>query len=189
MTGIPISIFVDEYVHSEDGGAQLEKLMQHLSTDILSSLSYLHTRSIVHLDVKPSNLLVSDHVSLVDFGCARFVDSADLDWGDGDKSYSAPERIAGKRPSTKSDIWSFGAVLFEMCFGAAPHRMLATLTLNAERRSPALLSFLNEVLALEPARRPSAEQCLQNPWFEACGQLQVPHESREFRSRSASFEG
>lgn len=40
---------------------------------------------------------------------------------------------------------SFGAVLFEVCFGVAPHRMLTTLTMNAERRSPALLSFLNEV--------------------------------------------
>ncbi|EYC34323.1 hypothetical protein Y032_0001g359 [Ancylostoma ceylanicum] len=189
MVGVPISIFVEEFVHGREEGGHLEKLMQHLSTDILSALSYLHTRNIAHLDVKPANLLVSDHVSLVDFGCARFVDAADLDWGDGDKSYSAPERIAGKQPSTKSDIWSFGAVLFEVCFGVAPHRMLTTLTMNAERRSPALLSFLNEVLALEAARRPSAEECMQHQWFEACNQLRVPHERREFKSRSASFEG
>ncbi|ETN83910.1 kinase domain protein, partial [Necator americanus] len=172
MAGVPISVFVDEFVHSVEGG-QLEKLMQHLSTDILSALSYLHTRSIAHLDVKPANLLVSDHVSLVDFGSARFLDADDVDWGDGDKSYSAPERIAMKRPSAKSDIWSFGAVLFEVCFGVAPHRMLTTLTVNAERRSQALLSFLNEenvtgdsiqVLALEAARRPSAAECLQHQW-------------------------
>ncbi|VDM67588.1 unnamed protein product [Strongylus vulgaris] len=99
MTGVPISVYVDEFEHGNGEDGPLEALMQRLSADILSAISYLHTRSI------PANLLVSDRVSLIDFGCARFVDAPDLDWGDGDKSYSAPERIAGKRPSTKSDIW------------------------------------------------------------------------------------
>ncbi|KAK5967598.1 hypothetical protein GCK32_005965 [Trichostrongylus colubriformis] len=189
MPGVVISTYVDEFVHIHDESGELERLLRHLSTDILGALGYLHARNIVHLDVKPSNLLVSDHVSLIDFGCARFVGSSEaMAWTDSDKSYSAPERIAGKPPSTASDVWSFGAVLFELCFGVAPHRMLTTLTMNPERRSQALLSFLNEVLALEASRRPTAEECLQKGWFKRVTHLEVPHEIREF-SRSVSFEG
>nr|CDJ86920.1 Src homology-3 and Immunoglobulin I-set and Fibronectin and Serine threonine protein kinase-related domain containing protein [Haemonchus contortus] len=189
MPGVGISAYVDEFVHMHDESGELERLLRRLSGDILGALSYLHARDIVHLDVKPLNLLVSDHVYLIDFGCARFVDDEEaLAWTDSDKSYSAPERIAGKPPSTASDIWSFGAVLFELCFGVAPHHMLPTLTTNPEQRSPALLSFLNEVLALEASRRPTAEECLQKGWFKKVTHLEVPHETREF-SRSVSFEG
>lgn len=190
MPGETISSYVDEFVQIHDETGQLERLLRHLSIDVLNALSYLHNRGIVHLDVKPSNLLVSDHVSLVDFGCARFLDAKeDLQWGDGDKSYSAPERIAGKPPSTASDVWSFGAVLFELCFGIAPHRMQTTLTTNSEQRSPALLSFLNEVLALEASRRPSADDCLQKDWFKDTSFLQVPNKRLGLQSRSVSFEG
>lgn len=58
MAGVPISIFVEEFVHGGEEGGHLEKLILHLSTDILSALSYLHTRNIVHLDIKVRCTLV-----------------------------------------------------------------------------------------------------------------------------------
>ncbi|KAJ1366027.1 hypothetical protein KIN20_026539 [Parelaphostrongylus tenuis] len=190
MPGVPITNFMDEFTRNTDDDKKLEEVLKHLSIDILSALSYLHARNIVHLDVNPLNLLVStNRVHLVDFGSARFLDDDDLQWGDGDIRYSAPERLDGNLPTSGSDIWSYGAVLFQLCFGVTPHRLLTTTTTmsemtvtatttkrrttrsmpgttNAQRRSSALIAFLSEVLASEASRRPSADVCLERRWFQ-----------------------
>ncbi|KAE9420588.1 hypothetical protein Angca_003901, partial [Angiostrongylus cantonensis] len=132
MPGASITTFVDEFTCKTDSDGKFEEMLKHLSIDILSALSYLHARNIVHLDVNPSNLLVSDRLYLVDFGSARFLDDDDLQWGDGDIRYSAPERLDGNSPTTGSDIWSYGAVLFQLCFGATPHFLLTAMTTMTE---------------------------------------------------------
>lgn len=52
MPGETISSYVDEFVQIHDETGQLERLLRHLSIDVLNALSYLHNRGIVHLDVK-----------------------------------------------------------------------------------------------------------------------------------------
>ncbi|KJH51603.1 kinase domain protein [Dictyocaulus viviparus] len=174
IPGIPIVAFMDNFARTNDDDKKFEETLKRLSIDILSALSYLHARNIVHLDVNPKNLLVYDRVYLVDFGSARFLDDDDLDWGEGNKRYSAPERFTDiTYPTTKSDIWSYGAVLFQLCFGVIPHRLLTVSTTvkdltvtDPKRRSLALVEFLNEILNLDASRRPSADACLRKRWFQ-----------------------
>jgi tRNA A-37 threonylcarbamoyl transferase component Bud32 len=90
------------------------------------ALQVLHTAQIVHCDLKPSNVMLTDdnRVVLIDFGSARSqLVSRDLsrsDLGTGTPYYVCPEQIAGRDPDARGDLYSLGIVLFEMLTGTLP---------------------------------------------------------------------
>jgi serine/threonine protein kinase/tetratricopeptide (TPR) repeat protein len=97
---------------------------------ILSALGALHARGIVHRDLKPSNVFLTSHgVKLLDFGLARSVSSAvtasatsvtDLTEPGmvvGTPRYMAPEQVTGHEVTLRTDLFSLGAMLFEMLSG------------------------------------------------------------------------
>ncbi len=83
-------------------------------------LSYAHKNRIIHCDIKPQNMLVSNagEVKLTDFGISRAIDSVSREgqtdeiWGS--PYYIAPEIAKGESPSPASDIYSFGIVMYEV---------------------------------------------------------------------------
>ncbi|MEM9555542.1 MAG: protein kinase [Acidobacteriota bacterium] len=88
-------------------------------------LGAAHRAQVVHRDVKPSNLLVTDggEVRILDFGVAKMLDHATFTQpGDllGTPRYMAPEQIAGERIDGRADLWSLGALLYEMVAGHSP---------------------------------------------------------------------
>lgn len=94
----------------------------HILEDVASALQLAHSRGVVHLDVKPSNILVDQdgRATLVDFGVA----SADDDFSEaigrgigGTLAYSAPEQRAGASTGPLCDVYALGAVLYEMLSG------------------------------------------------------------------------
>ena len=110
-------------------GCSLENLLQqkrkftlqeisHLFAQIGSALDYAHRQGIVHRDIKPANILVGQDlkVSIVDFGIARTAASTMTQTGMlmGTPRYMSPEQIAGKKVDSRSDIFSLGAILYEM---------------------------------------------------------------------------
>jgi serine/threonine-protein kinase len=101
-----------------------------IMTAVADALAVAHAAGIVHRDIKPANILVDDDgaVQLVDFGIAATPAGADALTAPqtmvGTLRYAAPERLAGNDSTPRSDVWSLGAVLYELISGrpAAPDR-------------------------------------------------------------------
>lgn len=145
------------------------------AADLASALGRAHQCGIIHGDVKPANIMVTDdgNVKLSDFGIARFATQVS---GSGrimgTPAYLAPEQILGEPHSSKSDLFSLGIVLYQMLTGVPPFdgssvaavcaQILSTNPPSPSKRNPALPPGLDHIvlrcLAKDPADRyPSAE--------------------------------
>jgi formylglycine-generating enzyme required for sulfatase activity/predicted Ser/Thr protein kinase len=95
----------------------LDEIVQ-LFSQIGAALDYAHQKGIVHRDIKPANILVDQNqkVTLVDFGIARTASSTMTQTGMfmGTPRYMSPEQISGKKVDNRSDIFSLGAILYEL---------------------------------------------------------------------------
>jgi serine/threonine protein kinase len=96
-----------------------------VALEIAEALQAAHTRGVIHRDIKPRNILITDsgHVKVADFGIARAAEATTIsDLGDilGSAKYMSPEQAAGDRVGPASDLYSLGVVLFKMLTGNVP---------------------------------------------------------------------
>ncbi len=95
-----------------------------LLDQVLAALDYIHSRGLVHQDLKPQNILVSEQegaarVKLIDFGLARAAGTESQELS-GTIEYLAPELIKGEPPTARSDLYSLGILLHEIFLGQPP---------------------------------------------------------------------
>ncbi|MDX2055396.1 MAG: serine/threonine-protein kinase [Polyangiaceae bacterium] len=111
-----------------------------VAAQILERLAQVHANGVVHADVKPGNVIVSNtgRLTLVDFGCARSLASAEAERWAGTPAYMPPEQAAGRylELGPTSDIWSLGAAMFLLLTGRHVHQASSA---NAARAKAAVL--------------------------------------------------
>ncbi|GAA2701115.1 hypothetical protein Apa02nite_075860 [Actinoplanes palleronii] len=168
---------VMEYVESrslhrvvqDDGLLSYAKAAQ-IGLQMLAALRAAHDAGVLHRDVKPDNVLLTNdgRVVLTDFGLATL---GDTDTGPdprlGSPSYIAPERLETGDAGVPSDLWSFGATLYAAVEGRAPHgRGDAAATIRALLTEPPdppelagpLAPLLLDLLRRDPEQRPSSAE-------------------------------
>ena len=133
-----------------------------IGEQVAQALDYAHTHSIIHRDVKPGNILLTRDgvVKVTDFGIARFAGAEATQTGQtvGTPSYMSPEQIAGLTLDGRSDIFSLGAVLYELLSGekAFPGETISTVIYRIVHEDPIPLRSLN------PAFPAVLDACLMN---------------------------
>lgn len=160
--------------------------------DVSSGLAYLHALEppIIHQDIKPANILLDDthHYAITDFGISAQRGGTHVGYYDEENSgtlaYMAPERfLEGAEPMSQSDIWAFGATLYEILTGNVPfgeeggkNQLESDTPLSPVTNVPAAIQrLISACLAKKPEDRPSAEQLI-----EAAKAKQFPLRSKRF---------
>jgi serine/threonine protein kinase len=149
-----------------------------IGADLCEALDHAHCRSVVHRDIKPQNVLVTEggepRAKLMDFGVARLTDAAALTApGDvvGTLAYMSPEQAEGRDAGPEADVYSLALTLYECWSGEHPTRRptpAATARAIGARRRPLrrlrpdlpreLCDTVDECLQARPDRRPSLEE-------------------------------
>ncbi|MGA3007484.1 MAG: serine/threonine-protein kinase [Opitutaceae bacterium] len=139
---------------------------------VCDALDYLYRRGIVHRDLKPQNIILcrDGSLRLIDFGLARSAKSRRLTFAGltsvmGTPDYIAPEQVKGKRGDHQSDVYSLGAILYEMVTGVPPFEgenpyviMNARLTGDPQAPralNPRLTPVMEEIILHAMERSPS----------------------------------
>ncbi len=158
-------------VIQQDAGLPLRRRVE-IGLGVAKALAYVHSRDLVHRDVKPDNVHVDNdgRVKLMDFGIVKSAETTltKVGYGLGTPHYVAPELIQGQRPTPLVDTYSFGVMLFELFTGERPiqgetlerllyravHEPVPFEKMTAAGVPEALAEVVRRCMARNPAERP-----------------------------------
>ncbi len=144
----------------DDGPLPLDRALS-IARQLASALAAAHENSVVHCDIKPGNILITtdDTVKLLDFGLAQLSQDSGYNPSHqfaGTVSYMSPEQIQSAPIDKRTDIWSFGIVLFEMLTGHSPFT-----SESIKQTADAIVNNEPSLEPLPPSIRNLVNRCLQ----------------------------
>lgn len=161
-----------------------EKVCGIFMRQICEGVEYMHEKFIMHLDMKPENILcvtrTGNRIKLIDFGLARRYDpNKKLQVMFGTPDFAAPEVLSYERVTPAADMWSLGVVCYVLLSGLSPfmgNSDLETMTNvtkaiydfddeSFEPISAEAKDFISKLLVKDPNRRLKPRQCLNHKWL------------------------
>ena len=158
-----------------------EEQVQKIFTQLVGAVSYVHSKSCVHRDLKLENILLDKHgnVKLVDFGFTREYQGTTsyLQTWCGTVCYSAPEMLKGEKyAGEKVDVWSLGIILYALLCGELPfdeddenetkQRILKEDPKYPDCVPEGAIDLLSKLLSRRPLLRPPLADVLRHPWLQ-----------------------
>ena len=120
-----------EYVDGEDLGSLLRRIGRlpgdkaiEIARKLCAGLAAAHAKGVLHRDLKPANIMIDGRgqVLIMDFGLAAIADQVEgAEVRNGTPAYMAPEQLAGREVTERSDIYALGLVLYEIFTGKGVH--------------------------------------------------------------------
>uniref|UniRef100_A0A673BHH6 Serine/threonine-protein kinase 17A n=1 Tax=Sphaeramia orbicularis TaxID=375764 RepID=A0A673BHH6_9TELE len=190
---------------ADNDEAFTEQDVIRLAKQILNGVAFLHRNNVVHLDLKPQNILLTcarplGDIRIVDFGLSRRMDNiTEVREILGTPEYVAPEILNYEPISTATDMWSIGVLIYFMLTGDSPflgdNKQVTFLNISQvnidysedtfEGISSLAIDFIKSVLVKDPRMRATAEECLNHPWLNPHPHPH-PHSHPHLHSRSDS---
>ncbi|GJC95750.1 mitogen-activated protein kinase kinase kinase [Colletotrichum higginsianum] len=170
-------------------GALPEPLVRSFVRQILTGLSYLHDREIIHRDIKGANILVDNKgtIKISDFGISKKLEATNILSGannnkhrpslQGSVFWMAPEVVKQTSYTRKADIWSLGCLVVEMMTGTHPYpdcsQLQAIFKIGGGKAAPTIpdhasdeaKTFLAQTFEMDHNLRPSADELMLSPFL------------------------
>ncbi|XP_041468354.1 serine/threonine-protein kinase D3-like isoform X4 [Lytechinus variegatus] len=173
-----------EMILSSVHGRLFERVTRFLISQILIALKYLHSKSIVHCDLKPENVLLSSdgdfpQVKLCDFGFARIIGEKSFRRSVvGTPAYLAPEVLRSKGYNRSLDMWSVGVIVYVSLSGTFPFNEDEEITDQIHNAafmfppnpwndiSEGAIDLIRNLLQVKIRKRYTADKSLAHPWLQ-----------------------
>jgi serine/threonine-protein kinase len=173
-----------EYVDGEDLASVVRRIGRlspdkatEVARQICAGLAAAHERGVIHRDLKPANVMLdgAGKIRITDFGLASIAASIKgADARAGTPAYMAPEQLAGREVTAKSDIYSLGLILYEILTGKRAFEASTLPELMKQRESGAITNPSTLVRDLDPLIERVVLRCLENdPAKRPANALQV----------------
>lgn len=164
---------------------------------MIEALAHAHRHGVIHCDVKPENFILfrDGQVRLADFGIARFAQHTLTGSGSGTVGYVSPDQALGK-PTTRSDVFSLGLVLWQLLTGSVPAWPFDWPPVGASRLRgrvhPDLFGFFERLLKVDDRRRFADAEKVRLAWRRLRPKVlnapaRRPRSSATVRWKSARF--
>ncbi|GAO19603.1 hypothetical protein UVI_02063780 [Ustilaginoidea virens] len=179
--GVVMAVGLDENADPYD-----DELCRCWFRDLLLGIEYLHAQGVIHRDIKPDNLLLSDDqvLKIVDFGVSEMFDKPDnmrISKSAGSPAFMPPE-LCGKHKDVSgkaADIWSMGVTLYCLKYGKIPFSRSGVLEIYEaiktddppipENEDPAFADLMGKILEKDPEKRIAMPELREHSWVTKGG--------------------